>query len=241
MRTNKLMLGLVIAGATVGCQQAAAVKGPGSRTTMREYAGAISVVFSNATTDKMCNLQMSFEDTDKFGDNWLPAAGLAPGKSIEFKVAPGTYKATWNTCKAGDKPFFAATLIGEHAFQIKEDAQLFAYVASAVAPTKRANLVDFHAMVKFQGQEIDWNQDRVKAKAVPDTIAQEPTEQETVAEQPAEPVKPTFDESYIDSPKATGNKTKTAKTAAKTKKPLFKPTLSRDHDITRAAVRMKSR
>ena len=227
MRTNMLMLGLLIAGA--GCQAEA---GRGSRgATMREYAGANSVVFSNATPDTMCNLQMSFEDADKFGDNWLPAGGLASGKAIEFKVEPGKYKATWNTCKNGDAPYYAGTLTGELAVDLGEDAQLFAYVADTVAPTKRAGLVDFHAMVKFQGQAIDPNPNRVKP------IEPVPTEM-VAAEEPVKTkaktkAKPTFDASYIDSPKAKG---KSAKKRAK-----VKPSLTREHDVTRQAVRMQSR
>jgi hypothetical protein len=228
MRTNKLMFGLVIAGAAAGCQTSTG--GPGARgATMREYAGSISVVFSNATPDTMCNLQMSFEDADKFGDNWLPAGGVPSGKSIEFKVEPGKYKATWNTCKNGDKPYYAATLTGELAMEIKEDAQLLAYIADTVAPTKRAALVDFHAMVKFQGQAIDPNPGRVQ----PVERVAPSTEAVAKEEAPVEPAKPTFDASYIDTPKAKG------KTA--TKKKTVKPSLSREHDVTRQAVRMKSR
>ena len=228
MRTNKLMFGLAIAGAAAGCQSSTG--GSGARgTTMREYAGAISVVFSNATPDTMCNLQMSFEDADKFGDNWLPAGGIPSGKSIEFKVEPGKYKATWNTCRSGDRPFYAATLTGELAVDITEDAQLLAYVADTVAPTKRATLVDYHAMVKFQGQAIDPNPDRVTpvepASAATEMVAEEA---------PIAPAKPAFDASYIDSPKAKGK-------GKKVKKPTVRPSLSRDHDITSQAVRLKSR
>lgn len=198
---------------------------------MREYAGPISVVFSNATPDTMCNLQMAFEDADKFGDNWLPAGGIASGKSIEFKVEPGKYKATWNTCKNGDKPYYAATLTGELAVEISEDAQLFAYIADTVAPTKRAGLVDFHAMVKFQGQAIDPHPERAKP------VEPVPTPELVAGEEPAKPkakkAKPTFDASYIESPKTKGKSAK--------KKPRVKPSLSREHDVTRQAVRMESR
>src|SRR5687768_12562803 len=83
--------------------------------TAREYRGGVPVVFTNATPDRMCGLYMSFDDADAYGDNWLPAGGLAPGKSIDFQVRHGKYKARWDTCRPPSKakPYYAATLYRE--------------------------------------------------------------------------------------------------------------------------------
>src|SRR5688500_481376 len=96
-----LTLGLVLAG---GC---AAGAGGARGSTHAQHAGSVQVIFTNATPDKMCDLHMSFEDQKDMGDNWLPEEGLASGKSVEFKVKPGKYQATWATCKNGDKPYYA--------------------------------------------------------------------------------------------------------------------------------------
>src|SRR5688572_4437775 len=126
---------LVVMALLVGCAGGAG----GSRgVTHREHLGSIQVVFTNATPDRMCELRMSFEDQKQMGDNWLPEDGLPSGKSIEFKVRHGTYQATWATCKDGDKPYHAGTLIGELAIGIDQQTQLFAYTADVVVPTKRA-------------------------------------------------------------------------------------------------------
>ena len=70
----------------------------GAGQTKRELAGSIKVVFTNASPQPMCDLQMTLEQSSQFGDNWLPAGGVPSGASIEFKVKPGKYKATWSTC-----------------------------------------------------------------------------------------------------------------------------------------------
>src|SRR4029453_10997346 len=82
--------------------------------------------------------------------------GLAPGKSLDVQIKPGKYKGRWDTCRPSDKtkPFYAATLFRETSFTIKEPSQLFAYVASAMAPTKLAPPRWDLKMIHFQGQAI---------------------------------------------------------------------------------------
>src|SRR4051812_41582373 len=87
--------------------------------TRSQLAGPTSLVFTNATSATMCSLRIQQEGSKQYGDNWLPAGGLPSGKSIDLKVKPGTYMATWNTCKHSHQPYFAATLTGENAFSIK--------------------------------------------------------------------------------------------------------------------------
>src|SRR5262245_49878965 len=151
MRSNHLSL-LIGLSFLVGC--GAYATGAGGETRAK-YSGGVPLVFTNATPQTMCELHMSFEVDPKFGDNWLPRGGLPSGQSIELKVQPGKYKATWNTCKkASDKLYYAGTLIGETAFFVNDQTQLFTYVADNVAPTKRAPPRDFFTMVKFSGQPI---------------------------------------------------------------------------------------
>ena len=153
MRSSTSLVSMaMVLGGLIGCGSMMPTE---SRGVMRkQLAGTSSVVFTNASPDKMCGLYMSNDRNGKFGDNWLPREGLASGKSIEVKVKPGKYQATWNTCKTIGKPYFAATLTQETAFAVGEPTQLFAFVADTVAPTKRAAVRDFHKMIKFQGQAI---------------------------------------------------------------------------------------
>ena len=150
MRATNIVLsvGLLLTGCAAGAG--------GSRgVTLREHAGETQVIFTNATPGKMCELHMSYEDNRDMGDNWLPANGLPSGKSIEFKIRPGKYQATWSTCSQG-KGYFAGTLIGETGIGVDgQQTQLFAYVADTVAPTKRAPVLgrDYH-VVKFSGQPV---------------------------------------------------------------------------------------
>src|SRR5262245_49130436 len=136
----RLVIGCAVVGSLLvsGCGFATGAESRGE--TLRKYRGSVTVVFTNATPDRMCGLYMSFDDADAYGDNWLPAEGLPPGKSLDVTIRPGQYKARWNTCRPDDssKPFYAATLFRETSFAIKEPSQLFAYVASAMAPTKLA-------------------------------------------------------------------------------------------------------
>ena len=142
-----LWLGLV-----VGC--AGSASGPRGGT-YAEHAGSVPIVVTNATPQRMCDLHMSFEDNRSMGDNWLPEGGLASGKSVEFKVRPGKYQATWNTCKDGDKSYYAGTLIGDTGVDVNQQTQLFVYVADTVAPTKRAAvLTGGYKIVHFTGQPI---------------------------------------------------------------------------------------
>jgi hypothetical protein len=146
-------LGAVLASGCTISTMAAERRG----TTEREYRGTVPLVFTNATPDRMCGLYMSFENVDAYGDNWLPPSGLAPGKSAEFKIRPGKYKARWDTCMPPVKaqPYYAATLYREAGFKVLEPTQLYAYVASAMAPTQLATPRWDLKMVRFQGQPID--------------------------------------------------------------------------------------
>jgi hypothetical protein len=202
---------LAIIACAVGCVDV----GPGTHgETLKHYAGTVSVVFTNATPNTMCNLSMSADNSDSYGDNWLPAAGLPSGKSIEFHVQPGRYKATWNTCHhQGANPYYAGTLFRERSFEVKKDAlQLFAYIADTVAPTKRAAVVAAHQMVRFEGMAISADTGRVAEK--PEVVA---------AAAPAEPAPAHFDaKDWID-----------AKAAAK--KPAIRPSLKRTHDMAEDA------
>jgi hypothetical protein len=148
--------GVVLAVLASGCALSTTT-GESRGVTRKQLAGTASLVFTNATPDTMCGLRIQQDGSKGYGDNWLPRGGLPSGKSIDLQVKPGTYMATWNTCKQTGRSYFAATLTSETAFTIKDDRdskQLFAYVAGNEAPTKYAGARAFHAMVKFQGQPI---------------------------------------------------------------------------------------
>ena len=126
--------------------------------TAKQYAGTVDVVVVNATPEKMCGLYMSFDTDYEYGDNWLPAGGLPVGKSITFKVQPGTYKAKWNSCNdVSDAPTanYSATLVAGTAFPITEPLQLYAFVSDGTPPTKRGMPVPKLKMVKFIGQTTE--------------------------------------------------------------------------------------
>jgi hypothetical protein len=179
--------------------------------TRKEYTGKVSLVFTNATAGKMCALYITQDAGGKFGDNWLPSGGLDSGQSLRVKVKPGTYKATWNTCKPtdADPAWFAGTLTKEASFEVKEPTQLFAFVASSVAPTKYAHAEDFHKLVRFPGQQIG---------AAPAVVAK--TEEPAVE---AKPVAKADMSTFID-----------AKAASKFTASKLKPAASikRTHDVT---------
>ena len=200
----------------VGCSTMLAHESRGK--TRKEHAGNTALVFTNATSQTMCGLHIAFDHGDAFGDNWLPREGLPSGKSIELKVKPGKYKATWNTCKQGKQPYFAGTLTAETSFNVNEATQLFAFVADHVAPTKRALPRDFHKMVKFAGQEI------VPLGAQPTSTIAEVSEPEA-APAPA-PTKVDLG-AFIDHQAA--RKNLASKTAAKPK-----ASLKRVHDVVNA-------
>ncbi len=215
MRTSNLVLALVCAS---GC----ALTGTRSHGVTRgELAGTASVVFTNATPDPMCNMQIQRNGERSFGDNWLPSE-LPSGKSVDLKVKPGIYMATWNTCKRADHPYHAGTLVGQNAFTVKDgkDAiQLFAYVADTVAPTKRAAPRDFHTMVKFPGQVIGGAASTdeiatVDSTAQPQGVSSHSSTTAQVATKPGDM------KAFIDP------------SAAKTKrKTPIKPSLDRKHDL----------
>jgi hypothetical protein len=124
-------------------------------TTAKAYEGTVDVVVVNATPEKMCGLYMSFDNDVEYGDNWLPVNGLPVGKSMQFKVKPGTYKAKWNSCRdISDAPTenYAATLVGGTAFPLEQDTQLYAFVSDGTPPTKRGMPVPKLKMIKFIGQ-----------------------------------------------------------------------------------------
>lgn len=126
--------------------------------TRASYAGPTQLVFTNATPARMCNLAIASDAAPSFGDNWLPEGGLASGASIELRVQPGTYKATWSTCRDDYKqPFYAGTLFREFAFTLdRQEAQLYAFVSDSVAPTKRAATLGRQwKLVAAVGQQID--------------------------------------------------------------------------------------
>lgn len=220
------MRSIMVVVTLVGC---APVMTESRGVTRGELAGGTELVFTNASPATMCGLHMSYDDNGQFGDNWLPAAGLPTGKSIAFKVKPGRYKATWNTCKpVGAKAYYAATLTQETSFMVTEATQLFAYVADTVAPTRRAAMLDFHKLVKFSGQPIEPLGTRTAIAAIAPTPVAAP---EPVVEQPA-PVLPKVDLSaFIDQ-----KLVRQLKAKQKGKRVTAKASLKRAHDITTARV-----
>jgi hypothetical protein len=140
-----------IAGLGIGCGSTMSTGGGA-----REYSGELALVFTNASPDALCRLHMSAADADGYGDNWLPAQGLPSGKSIEFRVKRGTYKARWESCiKDKGIPRLAATLTRDAAFTIDQETQLYAYIADTVSPTSRAAMLDrTYKKVRFQGQSV---------------------------------------------------------------------------------------
>jgi hypothetical protein len=118
--------------ALVGC--VSAVQAPRGGT-MKEMVGEVTLVFTNASPEPMCELNISLDGKDDHGDNWLPVGGLPSGKSVDFKVKPGKYKAVWATCKKPNKPYYAATRWRDSAVEVTEPTQLFAFIASNRSPT----------------------------------------------------------------------------------------------------------
>jgi hypothetical protein len=153
MRT--IHVSLIAMFAATGCYST--MKEPRG-VTRASYAGTTRLVFTNATPARMCNLAISSDTDAAYGDNWLPEDGLASGASLELRVQPGTYKATWSTCRDDvTQPFYAGTLYRELAFSLdRQEAQLYAFVADSVAPTKRAPVLGRQfELVAAAGQMID--------------------------------------------------------------------------------------
>lgn len=126
--------------------------------TAKTYSGTVAMTFTNASPDRVCALHLSYEAQDAYGDNWLPSAGVDSGKSVEFNVKPGTYKAKWSSCKdakdvktAKMVATYSATLVHQTAFDIKEPTQLFAFIAGSGAPTKFAAVKPHTKLVRFEG------------------------------------------------------------------------------------------
>jgi hypothetical protein len=154
--------GFLLAGAAAvmsGCIVGGAVGSETRGATRAKYTGAVSLVFTNATAERMCGLHLIDDAEEDYGDNWLPEAGLASGGSLTFKVKPGKYKARWDTCKASSsKPYFAATLWRDTAVTVQQETQLYAFVADAVSPTKYAQVMGRdYAVIRFPGQAVDQN------------------------------------------------------------------------------------
>ena len=171
---------------------------------------------------------MSFEDRRDMGDNWLPADGLPSGKSIEFKVRPGKYQATWSTCKDGDKHYYAGTLIGDTAIGVDQQTQLFVYVADTVAPTKRAAvLTRDYKIVRFTGQPVGPIDKSAPAVADVDAFAKVEASLTRNGAPPPKTDEPRFEKfsakDMVD-PKAKNSKKRT----------VVKPSLSRKHDLAAA-------
>jgi hypothetical protein len=230
-----LTVGLVLTGACAGA-------GSSRGVTHREHIGSVQVIFTNATPDRMCELHMTFDEQRDMGDNWLPEGGLASGKSVEFKVKPGKYQATWNTCKDGDKPYYAGTLIGDTSINVGQQTQLFTYVADTVAPTKRAPVLGRdYQVVKFSGQPVG---PIAKSGPAPQRDAFAAVEKELgrgVAPAKTEPMKfEKFSAKDMIDPKAKTNASLKIK-AKQGKRPAVRPSLDRKHDVAASNVRYRTR
>jgi hypothetical protein len=151
MRTNLLLASTLLAAGCVSSMESHGV-------TAKEYAGTVAVTFINATPERVCGLYISYDNEPEYGDNWLPAAGLPVGKSIDLKIKDGTYKAKWNTCKdvrdVGSVNY-AATLVAGTAIPITEPLQLYAFVSDGTPPTRRAVPHPRLKLVKFIGQTTE--------------------------------------------------------------------------------------
>jgi hypothetical protein len=122
--------------------------------TATQYRGTVPLVFTNALPEKVCGLYISSDSDAEYGDNWIPEGGLATGKSVEFRVKPGTYKARWASCKdAHNAPTvsYSACLVHETALEIDEPTQLFAFVSDGTPPTRRAAPRPHMRLVRFVG------------------------------------------------------------------------------------------
>jgi hypothetical protein len=166
MRTD---LALVCSLALAGCYSIAETHGD----TAKAYSGAVPVTFTNASPDRVCHLYLSFEREDAYGDNWLPEAGLPSGQSVQFQVRPGTYKAKWSSCKDATDvkqqklvATYAATMVHQNAVELTQPTQLFAFIATATAPTRFAPVKAHTRLVRFEGHatvisaELDTDRDR---------------------------------------------------------------------------------
>jgi hypothetical protein len=147
---NALALSLLLAG----CFSVAETHGD----TAKDYSGSVALTFTNASPDRVCHLYLSYEQEDAYGDNWLSEAGLASGQSANFKVRPGTYKAKWSSCRDAQDvkqqklvATYAATMVHQNAFDLKEPTQLFAFIATSTAPTKFAAVKAHTKLVRFEG------------------------------------------------------------------------------------------
>jgi hypothetical protein len=149
MRTA-LALSLLLAG----CYSIAETHG----NTAHDYQGAVPLLFTNASPDRVCGLYLSFDKDDAYGDNWLPEAGVPSGGSVDFKVKPGTYKAKWHSCKDAKDvkeqklvATNASTRVHQNAIELTKPTQLFAFIPGAVPPTSYAPVKQHFLLVRFEG------------------------------------------------------------------------------------------
>ena len=221
-------MGLVL----VGC--AGSASGPRGGT-YSEHRGNVQLIVTNATPQRMCELHMSFDDRRDMGDNWLPAEGLPSGKSAEFKVRPGKYQATWNTCKDGEKHYFAGTLIGETSIGVDQQTQLFVYVADTVAPTKRAPvLTRDYKIVRFTGQPVGPIDKSAPVVAEVDAFAKVEASLSRNGAPPPKSEEPRFEK--FSAKDLVDTKVKRTK-----KKSIVKPSLSRERDVAAANVKYRAK
>jgi hypothetical protein len=247
MRIAASLISVGAAAVVAGCVSSSGATEPRGATKAR-YTGAVLVVFTNATPDRMCGFYMIEDREEEYGDNWLPDAGVPSGGSVQFRVRPGKYKARWDTCKQGkDRPYFAATLWREAAVTVKRETQLYAYITDSVAPTKRAAVMgrDYN-IVRFPGQAIDPDpkpqppqsqQVALRAASEPPQIAgfigRVMLSAEQVAERDAEPEVPA--ESFNAREFVDG------RARAPAKPTQVKPSLNRKHDLSSSGIEYRKR
>ncbi len=136
-----------------GCYSTAETHGE----TAREYGGAVPVMFTNASPNKLCSFYLSSDKEEAYGDNWLPEAGLPTGGSVEFMIKPGTYKGKWSSCQDAKDikteklvATYAATRVHQTAIEVKQATQLFAFVPGE-PPTRFASVKPHYKLEKFEG------------------------------------------------------------------------------------------
>ncbi len=250
MRIAASLISVGVAVVMAGCVSSSGATEPRGATKAR-YTGAVLVVLTNATPDRMCGFYMTEDLEEEYGDNWLPEAGVPSGGSVQFRVRPGKYKARWDTCKQGKaRPYFAATLWREAAVTVQRETQLYAYIADSVAPTKRAAVMgrDYN-VVRFPGQAIDpdpkpqprqqpqTQQVALRAASEPPQIAgfigRVMLSAEMVAERDAEPEVPA--ESFNAREFVDRRARQPAKPAP------VKPSLNRKHDLSSSGIEYRKR
>lgn len=197
----------------------------------KKMSGTATLVFTNATAQPMCELHLSLDGEREYGDNWL-AANLPSGKSIDFKVTAGKYKATWNTCADGTKPYLAGTMWRDTSLVVSDKTQLYAYVASTVSPTRYAMPRENYLVVKFPGQLVnpDPKARVAEEEALAALAASAPPPKKP---EPVSAPAPGFKSGDWIDPKA--------RVAKGNGKKAIKPSLKRTHDLSEAKVNYRSK